>query len=175
MSVVHYIAIIEAGDGPGFGVFFPDLPGCTSAGDTLEEAGRNAQVALNLHLASMIEHGDALPAPSGFKDIRRDPDVREAARILVRGEVAARAERINITLAAPVLAALDAMAAERDLDRSTMIATLVRRAAAPLPARQGKASGKGRASVGPVGFYESGPGRVGAPRAKRLAKPKRRA
>lgn len=39
MGRVHYPAIIERGP-EGFGVFFPDLPGCVSAGDTQEETAR---------------------------------------------------------------------------------------------------------------------------------------
>jgi hypothetical protein len=35
VATIHYPATVErAGDGD-FGVFFPDLPGCTSGGDTL--------------------------------------------------------------------------------------------------------------------------------------------
>jgi predicted RNase H-like HicB family nuclease len=135
VSVVHYIAIVEGGRS-GFGVFFPDLPGCTSAGDTLEEAVRNAPVALNLHLEGMAEDGEAIPEPSSVDTIKIDSDVREVARLLVRGEIAPRAARVNVSLPVTVLAALDAIAAERDLDRSAMIADLVRQVAGTL---QGKA------------------------------------
>ena len=39
----HYVAIIEdAGPDKAIGVWFPDLPGCFSAGDTLDEAIQNA-------------------------------------------------------------------------------------------------------------------------------------
>ena len=41
MATVFYPAIVERA-GAGFSVFFPDLPGCTSAGDTLQEAALNA-------------------------------------------------------------------------------------------------------------------------------------
>jgi HicB_like antitoxin of bacterial toxin-antitoxin system len=40
--MAHYIAIIEdAGPDHAVGVWFPDLPGCTSAGDDIDEALRN--------------------------------------------------------------------------------------------------------------------------------------
>lgn len=64
-------------------MFFPDLPGCTSAGDTLQEAALGAEEALSGHLAVSLEHGDAVPAPSELDAIERDPEVDEVARILV--------------------------------------------------------------------------------------------
>ncbi len=45
----HYVAIIEdAGPGKAVGVWFPDLPGCFSVGDDIDEALRNAKEALAL-------------------------------------------------------------------------------------------------------------------------------
>jgi predicted RNase H-like HicB family nuclease len=44
--MAHYIALIEdAGPDRAIGVWFPDLPGCTSGGDDIDEALRNAQKA----------------------------------------------------------------------------------------------------------------------------------
>lgn len=82
MRRVAYPAIVEAG-AAGFGVFFPDLPGCTSGGDTVEAARRNAEVALAAHLALLREAGATIPAPSPMDAAARDADVREVARIMV--------------------------------------------------------------------------------------------
>lgn len=89
MSVRYYPAIIERGDA-GFGVFFPDLPGCTSGGDSLQAAALGAEEALRGHLEIMAERGEPMPAPSRFDAIQADPDVDEAARILVRAGIAGR-------------------------------------------------------------------------------------
>jgi len=106
MATVHYPAIIErAGD--GFSVFFPDLPGCTSAGDTIHEAALNAEEALNGHLEVMADHGDPIPAPSALDTIERDPEVDEVARLLVRGERPGRAVRVQITMEEGLLARID--------------------------------------------------------------------
>lgn len=112
MTTVYYPAIIERGD-EGFGVFFPDLPGCTSAGDTMQEAALGAEEALNGHLAVMAEHGDPIPAPSPIDAIERDPDVDEAARILVRGERPGRAVRVQVTIDEGLLARIDRVASNR--------------------------------------------------------------
>jgi predicted RNase H-like HicB family nuclease len=66
MGTVYFVAVIEAGQAPGYSVFFPDLAGCASAGDTVDEAARNAEEALALHLAGMVEDGGAHShAPAG--------------------------------------------------------------------------------------------------------------
>ena len=50
-------------------VEFPDISGCYSDGDTLEDALTNAQEALALHLSSLLDHHQALPQPSDLASI----------------------------------------------------------------------------------------------------------
>ncbi|MEJ8630613.1 type II toxin-antitoxin system HicB family antitoxin [Sphingomonas sp. I4] len=83
MAIVYYPAIIER-SADGFGVFFPDVPGCVSFGDTLQEAARNAEEALNGHVLVSAECGEDIARPSELDAIARDPEVDEAARVLVR-------------------------------------------------------------------------------------------
>ena len=62
-AMQSYTAIIEAASDGTFGVFFPDVPGCTSAGDTIEEATTNAAEALEFHLENMDDwHAPSDPA-----------------------------------------------------------------------------------------------------------------
>lgn len=112
MATVYYPAIVERGR-RGYGVFFPDLPGCTSAGDSVGEAALNAEEALAGHLLVSEQYGDDIPEPSDFEQIEVDPDVEEVARLLVRGERKGKAVRINITLDEGLLAAIDKVAANR--------------------------------------------------------------
>jgi len=73
MPVVYYPAIIERGTRPkSFGVFFPDLPGCTSGGGSAQDVARNADDALRGHLLLMIEDGDHLPPPSDIARIEQE-------------------------------------------------------------------------------------------------------
>jgi predicted RNase H-like HicB family nuclease len=87
MSIRFYPAVIERGDEPGFGVFFPDFPGCVSAGDTMQQAALNAEEALRGHVSLMLSDGDAIPQPSSLDEVACDPEIREAARLLVRLEL----------------------------------------------------------------------------------------
>jgi predicted RNase H-like HicB family nuclease len=74
--MAHYIAIIEdAGPDHAIGVWFPDLPGCTSAGDDIDEALRNAPEALDLHAQGLEENGKPLPAPRTLTELKADPEI----------------------------------------------------------------------------------------------------
>ena len=55
-------------------VLWPNLPGCTTTGDTPEEALANASEAMSLHLYGMEEDRDAIPAPSQIAVIPHDDD-----------------------------------------------------------------------------------------------------
>lgn len=65
-----FIAVLEQGDRGTVGVYFPDLPGCTSGADSMNEAAEKAKEALCLHLYGMEEDGDDIPEPSELKDIK---------------------------------------------------------------------------------------------------------
>ncbi len=112
MAIVIYPAIVEhAGD--GFSVFFPDLPGCVSAGATIQQAALNAEEALAGHLLVSAHHGDVLADPTSLDALVTDPEVREAARILVRAERPGKSMRLNITLDEGLVAAIDRVAKNR--------------------------------------------------------------
>jgi len=75
--MTHYVAIVEEEEGKAIGVWFPDLLGCVSAGDTLDEAMLNAAEALELWAGAMIESGQKIPPPRSLTDLKADPEVAE--------------------------------------------------------------------------------------------------
>ena len=70
---MHYLAFIHTDDAPGFGVSFPDFPGCVTQGDTLDDALRLAQEALALHVAGIRADGETIPTPRMPREIAADP------------------------------------------------------------------------------------------------------
>jgi len=58
----EYLIIIE-GEGDSFSAYSPDLPGCVAAGSSAEEVEKLMREAIPLHLESLREHGEAVPAP----------------------------------------------------------------------------------------------------------------
>lgn len=72
----HYLAIVEdTGPSAAVGVWFPDLPGCFSAGDDVEAALANARDALALYAEELAATGRAMPAPRSVAQLRADPAI----------------------------------------------------------------------------------------------------
>lgn len=65
MRKLTYLAVFETGEQPGISVYFPDVPGCVSCGDTFDHALRMAQDALALHIYGIEKDGEPLPERSG--------------------------------------------------------------------------------------------------------------
>ena len=72
--MTFYVALID-GESGAFGVVVPDLPGCASAGGTVEEALRNAAEAVRLWRDDARADGEAIPEPRAIEDLRRDPEI----------------------------------------------------------------------------------------------------
>lgn len=131
MVLRFYPALIDRAPGEGgFGVVFPDLPGCISGGDSVQDAASQAAEALALHIEGISEDGLDIPAPSS-------PDAPlpgwlaaapgcTVAHVLVPVEMPGRTVRANITIDEGLLARLDAAAAAEGTSRSRFIAEAVR-------------------------------------------------
>jgi len=130
MTLYYYPACIEAAEDGGFGVFVPDLPGCVSGGDTVQQAAVNAAEALGLHIAGLAEDHATIPPPSApdapLPDWLAEVAPQLVARVLVPVALPGRSVRTNITLDAALLARLDAAAAAAGMSRSGVIAEAVR-------------------------------------------------
>ena len=73
-AMPHYVAIVEdAGPDKAIGIWFPDLPGCFSAGDDVDEALLNAEEALVLYAEAAAKEGRSLPRPRPLSELRGDP------------------------------------------------------------------------------------------------------
>jgi predicted RNase H-like HicB family nuclease len=121
MSKRTYIAMFETDAEGGYGITFPDLPGCVSYGDTLEQAARNAEEALSLHLEGMAEDGVALPEPSSIGAVF-DIALRDVVWTAVTVEAPDASERVNIYMPKSLLERVDRYAAENGLNRSAAMA-----------------------------------------------------
>jgi predicted RNase H-like HicB family nuclease len=79
--MAHYVAIVEdAGPDHAVGVWFPDLPGCTSAGDDIDEALRNAPEALELYAEALEHDGHPLPPARTLTELKADPNIARDIR-----------------------------------------------------------------------------------------------
>ena len=125
----QFIALIHKDAQSEFGVSFPDLPGCVTAGATLDEARDMATEAPALHLEGMAEDGEAIPEPSSLEAVMADPANRDGVAILVAAPAqAVRSVRINVTLPEDVLASVDAYASANGYSRSGFLAYAAKKA-----------------------------------------------
>lgn len=129
---MRYPVLIEPGtDRTAFGVVVPDLPGCFSAGDTLDEAMDGARDAIAGWIDEALESGHPVPPPSPLAAVRSLPGHEGWALAVVEvddAHASDRIERVNVTLPRRVLGRLDAMAARSGRSRGAVIADLTLRA-----------------------------------------------
>lgn len=143
------IAIEHGNDETAFGVLVPDLPGCFSAGDTLEEAFTNAVEAIDGHVGVVIEDFGEIPALADPAHHMADADYAGMAWGYVDVPVEkylGPAERINITVPARFLEKMDAYARGIGDTRSGFIVRAAQAfmASAPVAKKSGKRAGARR-------------------------------
>ncbi len=74
-----YFALVHRSDKRHYyGVFFPDFPGCVSAGPTKKQALEGAYEALKFHIEGMKAIHERIPLPSTLDQIMKDPENRVA-------------------------------------------------------------------------------------------------
>ncbi len=103
----------------------PDLPGCFSAGDTLDDALTNSREAILLHLEGLLDDGQPFPAPSAIEQLQKKRNYRGWTWAVVdvdASELGDKAARINITLPRRILRAIDAHARKQGETRSGFLA-----------------------------------------------------
>jgi len=128
----YYVAVIEKDEESAFGVWFPDVEGCFSAGDTVEEAVSNAAMALRQHAEAIESAGRSVPRARFLDDVIRDDDVAtsiETGAILFAVPLladAGRTVRINISLDKALVDQIDVAAAKRGLTRSAFLSQAAR-------------------------------------------------
>lgn len=76
--MIRYVAILEKEPGTLWGIWFPDLPGCTTAAESAETAMDQAAEALRLWVEDALRQGEGLPRARTIEELRDDEWVVEA-------------------------------------------------------------------------------------------------
>jgi predicted RNase H-like HicB family nuclease len=109
-----------------YGVTVPDLPGCFSAGESIEAALAHAREAIELHLEGLLEHGEPLPEATPIEQLRRRRAYRGGVWFMIDvdpSKLRGPAARVNITLPERLLAQIDRAAAAENTSRSGFLAS----------------------------------------------------
>ena len=122
----NFIAVIHKDKDSAYGVHFPDVEGCFSAGDTLDEAVSNAAEALRFYFENQTDVPEARDMESIREDVQQD--IREGALLVAIPLLAdaGRTVRVNITLDAGLLESIDRAVEKRGMNRSAFLAQAAR-------------------------------------------------
>lgn len=96
--MLYPVAIESGGNDKAYGVTFPDVPDCFSAGETIEDALLNAREALELHFEALADEGILPPSPSEFEVYQGNPEYAGWIWALVEVDVEpymSKASKIN--------------------------------------------------------------------------------
>jgi predicted RNase H-like HicB family nuclease len=125
---MRYPVVLHKDSSSAYGVTVPDLPGCFSAGDTMEDALGNVVEAIECHLEGLLFDGDVIPEAQSVEVHQKNKNFRGGTWALVSvdlSRLASKAKRINITLPERVLALVDEQAKREGESRSGLLARAV--------------------------------------------------
>jgi len=109
---VKYAAVMEQADAGGFGVWFPDFPGCVTHGDDPLSSVQAARTVLARHIEGRVEDGDTIPRPTPAEAVEPPEGVLSYV-FLVETDIPDPQRphvRLNVTLPAGLVRRIDAVA-----------------------------------------------------------------
>ncbi len=128
-----YIGLVDKG-GEGWGVTFPDLPGCTSGGKTMDDLFEMSVESVRLWVDATLDQGVGLPVARTMDQLLADEEVKETIGAI--GPVSfiqvpllrdsGRTVRANLSFDAGLLDAIDGAAKRLGATRSSYLATAAR-------------------------------------------------
>lgn len=105
------IAILPGDESHAWGVEVPDIPGCFSAGDDLDNAMAMAREAIEGHLEILAQDGQMIPKASKVTTHANNPAYAGCTWAVIDIDISkylGKAEKLNITLPAYLLSRIDA-------------------------------------------------------------------
>jgi predicted RNase H-like HicB family nuclease len=121
---MQFALALHTDDGIRYGVTVPDLPGCFSGGDTLDEAIDAAKEAIDAHVELLIQDGQQLPEAKTLAAHQSNSDFAGALWALIEVPVEkyfGPAEKVNITVPAMILRRIDNYAQRHGETRSAFL------------------------------------------------------
>ena len=122
---MRFPIVIHKDEGSSYGVTVPDLPGCFSAGDTLEQAIDCAHEAIMLHIEGLLMQGAAIPKRAPLEVHRTDENLADGIFAVVAVDLSkldGKPKRVSIAMPSRLLAIIDEAASREGESRSGLIA-----------------------------------------------------
>ncbi|HMR64988.1 MAG TPA: type II toxin-antitoxin system HicB family antitoxin [Anaerolineae bacterium] len=121
---MRYPVVVHKDPDSDYGVTVPDVPGCFSAGETLDEALTQVVEAIEGHLEGLLMDEEPIPLPKSIEFHRNNPDYEDGVWALVMvdlSKLSGKIRRVNITLPERLLSLMDNYAAQHGETRSGLI------------------------------------------------------
>ena len=123
--MMRFPIVIHKDQRSSYGVTVPDLPGCFSGGETLEEALTASEEAILSHIEVLLMDGESVPGQRPLEEHQANEDYANGVWALVDADVSklsGKRVRVNITLPERVLAIVDKAAKREGETRSGFLA-----------------------------------------------------
>ena len=121
---MRYPVVIHKDSNSDYGVTVPDVSGCFSAGQTVDEALQEVTEAIECHLEGLLMDGESIPVPHSIEYYQNNSEYTGGVWAVVTIDLAklsGKTTRVNITLPERVLNLMDKFAAENGETRSGLI------------------------------------------------------
>ncbi|WP_031387812.1 type II toxin-antitoxin system HicB family antitoxin [Desulfonatronum thiodismutans] len=125
---MRYPIVIHKDSDSDFGATVPDVPGCFSVGESMEEAIAMAQEAIECHLEGMLMDGEALPLPTPIESHQGKDEYGGGVWALVdidMSKLSAQSKRVDVTMPGFLLDAVDQYARKHGESRSGVLVQAV--------------------------------------------------
>ena len=125
---MKYPIVIHKDPDSDYSVTIPDLPGCFSAGSSIEEAIRMAQEAAECHIEGMLIDSEPIPTPSEIEVHKDQPDFKNGIWAVVEVDISKlslKSKRINITMPERLIKTVDQYAKKYGSSRSGLLSQAV--------------------------------------------------
>ena len=127
----RYIALLHRDADGGYGVSFPDFPGCISAGDGWEKAATAAADALRFHVEGMLADGEKLPKARSPEELRAERTIAKQFEGAIVTSIpllppSGKLERVNVVFDSALLREIDRAAKHLGMNRSAFVSAAAR-------------------------------------------------
>ena len=125
---MKYSIVIHKDQNSDYGVTFPDVPGCFSAGSTIEEAISMAQEAAECHIEGLLLDSEPIPVSTSIEQHQNNLNYQDALWALIEIDItklSSKSKRVNISIPERLLNSVDHFAKNHGETRSGLLAQAV--------------------------------------------------
>ena len=125
---MRYPILIHKDKGSSYGVTVPDLPGCFSAGDTLDDSMAMAREAIECHIEGLLMDGEAVPELQPLQNHLSNPEFADGVWALIDvdfSRLTGSPVSFTAEMPKPILAMTDEIAEREGDTRSALLTRAV--------------------------------------------------